>query len=864
MIQSDQSQEEEKSQSLPKNLAETHCAVANLRAVMFNHCLEPRLSPAGPEASLSSDSSSGPFLPALQVLAVARKAMRDALLSEALAEQLDRAAVGLHPGVTVDLSRSAIRELPEECVDVLKDKLERLALSHNQLTSLPVRFSECTSLRYLSMRANQIREFPLSLCHLTRLEILDLGQNQLRVLPREVAKLSSLQVLSVSRNQIRELPLSLADMASLRVLKIKGNPLVFPSKELVYARAATSPEPGCRPPASYATEVAVTARIKTILQHEAMSNRAEPDVTNHLITAGDETRHPSRKRVTSGRFPVKVSGSGTSGVRCHGMGSSFPPLPFKLQCRAQSQPCKGVGRTRTNVMVEQGVGRKTSGWNPCADLAPRAAYDVSRPDEARACQHHGGPTTRRAGTELRSRSTTSADPALQRRAYVQRLSVTPKRRRVLSPVIAVVKGMLYAILQAQPVMQQVVSLICDELERRPSLQIAIHGTSCHIEVLDLEIQEHGAAAAAALESERCSPQASIVCRACQGLTGAYHSKCTLPVDGADAPADKGSARHIRTLLMLIYNCVMELLSALQSMATEWPADPGCENSTACLHLRDGSRADDADADADEPAASRHPCEATMRKCHRDLTASAPSDREPPRLGPGALPGRFNIDVSECDSDGLLEKTVVCLQASASLTLRILPTLSGQLSHGPRDADAGCRRAPTCRHVRQHWKCLGRECANAVQRTQAMKREICRVEREGGRAQPGADVWDLMISSMAAWTALAAEMVACVHKMLFLPPGTRARPKPVQEESRKKTSLAVVGSPRRDVVANATGGSDSSTALPALSSRPRTASAGPRARLAETDAGEASFLAVAFARKGVDRVEMLPACEAMPC
>lgn len=37
----------------------------------------------------------------------------------------------------------------------------RLALSHNFLQSFPVRFAECTSLRYLNVRQNEISEFPL-------------------------------------------------------------------------------------------------------------------------------------------------------------------------------------------------------------------------------------------------------------------------------------------------------------------------------------------------------------------------------------------------------------------------------------------------------------------------------------------------------------------------------------------------------------------------------------------------------------------------------------------------------------------------------------------------------------------------------
>src|ERR1700761_7425679 len=49
--------------------------------------------------------------------------------------------------------------------------LTRLALSHNQISTFPSRFSECTSLRYLNVRNNVIREFPQSVCELRSHEI---------------------------------------------------------------------------------------------------------------------------------------------------------------------------------------------------------------------------------------------------------------------------------------------------------------------------------------------------------------------------------------------------------------------------------------------------------------------------------------------------------------------------------------------------------------------------------------------------------------------------------------------------------------------------------------------------------------------
>jgi len=39
---------------------------------------------------------------------------------------------------------------------------DRLALSHNQISTFPDKFAECSRLRYLNIRSNFIREFPLA------------------------------------------------------------------------------------------------------------------------------------------------------------------------------------------------------------------------------------------------------------------------------------------------------------------------------------------------------------------------------------------------------------------------------------------------------------------------------------------------------------------------------------------------------------------------------------------------------------------------------------------------------------------------------------------------------------------------------
>ena len=62
--------------------------------------------------------------------------------------------------LTVDLGHKTIARIPEDLVELIKDDVERLSLSHNLLWLLPYKFSECSQLRYLNIRGNEFRDFP--------------------------------------------------------------------------------------------------------------------------------------------------------------------------------------------------------------------------------------------------------------------------------------------------------------------------------------------------------------------------------------------------------------------------------------------------------------------------------------------------------------------------------------------------------------------------------------------------------------------------------------------------------------------------------------------------------------------------------
>lgn len=159
-----------------------------------------------PAASSSSLSTQMP-ISASQVVALAKEAMKNALEeNETKAAEASGVSNELKPGITIDLSHKQIQRFPEEVVDIIKHELERyylscltrpytadplwrrLALSHNQISTFPSRFSECSSLRYLNVRNNIIRDFPpcVSRHFLINCRVLTVALDSRTQLPRNI------------------------------------------------------------------------------------------------------------------------------------------------------------------------------------------------------------------------------------------------------------------------------------------------------------------------------------------------------------------------------------------------------------------------------------------------------------------------------------------------------------------------------------------------------------------------------------------------------------------------------------------------------------------------------------------------------
>ncbi|PTD11631.1 Leucine-rich repeat-containing protein sog2 [Fusarium culmorum] len=801
--------------SIPRSLPENH--TSGRRPVPNSAATSNGPPPPPPIPSLrsvpSSSSLSTAGMSAAQVINLAREAMQNAIESESQAAEAGAVSTGLRTGVTIDLSRKGIQKLPDEVVDIVKGELERsasknsssntrpdadtytvsrLALSHNQLTSLPARFSECTSLRYLNIRGNQIKEFPMPLCELKSLEILDLGRNSLRILPADIARLSSLKVLSIPKNQIRELPLCIADMGSLQVIKFEGNPISFPPRDAIQVQAASPPHEGIQKD-NEVTEVAVTLQIKRYLKQYTINGRSESDNT------GDESSEGAETPVASGRFPVKVQGADLPDIRSPNIGSRAPPIPSRSHYRGLSQ--QNTAFRRPGVMpltignVNERVrsnsesllrAERSDGRSRRMGIVSRKPSDLGTLDEMQVnnrFSHYRGLSHGSAmqGNQATTKSpATPTEPYLARPIYVRRLSILPERRReskIFDPVIETAKGILYSVFQIHPMIQALMGLTSDGSAKRSSLEIVFYNTNSHVEELEQELQKHENALGEPLDHSQRENEN--VHRACQTLVSAYGHVCTLLADNIGTFVDFGDARYIRSLLMSLYNSIMELRVTLSSVSAAdvrrrgGPKGGSTGERTARPHAREPSatptlsRSNGARnrngtlvhhpvnlrVSTDVPVPT--PLSATYLNGNGRTATLASAT---PRSGESfSSIGSRGMSSEFTEEDRQFERIFLALQRSTDLVMGTLPNFNAQLAGGLRNAMY--QRTPES--VLQHWKQLISMCGQVIQQTEILKNRLSMIKLK----EPG-----------------------CAAS-----PDTRARLRPIQQ-SIKETSNIIYKSP----------------------------------------------------------------------
>lgn len=478
------------------------------------------------------------------------------------------------------------------------------------------------------------------LCDLRSLEILDLGRNKLRVLPPEIIKLTSLKVFAVQKNRIEELPLCLADMASLQMLKLEGNPIRFPPPEVFQVQASSPPNEGYLKE-SEVTEVTVTSHVKKFLKQAMLNGRAEAaaaaTATSYATSNNNQNNGPASgpsssggsgngsapnggsysmgglsdtptddssdplepprllpaKRVTSGRFPIKVNGAEVGDLRSPNL-QRPPPIPTRSHYRGLSQQNTAVRRPGVMPLTIGSVNERVRsnsettllpaprGSQPGSErpgersrrmgIVSKKAQELGTLDETEANNRfshyrglsHGSAMTGNpvnavaAISDVKSPASPMSEITNQRPIYVRRLSILPERRReskFCDPVVEAAKGVLYSVFQIHPMIQMLMSLANDGTTRRSSLEIVVYNTNSHVQSLEREIQRHELAVETGelgnLENEN-------VHSACVTLLHAYDHICSLLKVNVDLFLDNGDPRYMRTLLLHLYHSIMEL------------------------------------------------------------------------------------------------------------------------------------------------------------------------------------------------------------------------------------------------------------------------------------------------------------------
>ena len=424
---------------------------------------------------------------------------------------------------------------------------------------------------------------------MTSLEILDLGRNKLKVLPPELVKLTSLKVLSVQKNRIEELPLCLADMTTVQVLKLDGNPIQFPPREIWQPLSPSVQSDAFQE--SEVDEISITSQIKRFLKQKMMTDRSETESGGEESSEGFETPRPI-KRVTSGRFPIKVNGTDLPDLRSPALARP-PPIPSRSHYRGLSQQnapprrpgvlplTKGMTnerlRSNSENLLQVSRDRAPSDRSRRMGIVSRKASELGTVDETKTNRYshyrglsHGSAIqggSKNTNGMINSRSPASpADSGGQKGVYVRRLSSLPERKRVSmapDPIIEGAMGILFALFQVHPLIQSLLDLVRDGTNKRSSLERVFYNASTHVEELDRDIQNY---ITYSEEDEEVAPRSNEnVHSACLTCVGAYIHVCSLLSRNVETLLTNGDPRYIRHLLLLVYGSLAEIRNAGASL-----------------------------------------------------------------------------------------------------------------------------------------------------------------------------------------------------------------------------------------------------------------------------------------------------------
>lgn len=671
----------------------------------------------------------------------------------------------------------------------------------------------------------------------------------------------------------------------MQVLKFDGNPISFPPRAVLQPYTGTPPYNGL-PRDLEMNEVTLTAHIKRYMRQYAINGRMDSDATGDESSEGAETPRFPLKRAASGRFPIKVNGTDLPDIRSPNSGSRPPFVPGRSHYRGLSQQNAAVRRPGVMPLTIGNVNERlrsnsekllrserADGRNRRMGAASKKASELGTLDEMQAnvrFSHYRGLSH---GSAMQGHApgvkspATPTEPYLQRPIYVRRLSILPERRReskALDPVVEAAKGILYSVFQIHPMIQVLMTLTNDGSAKRSSLEIVFYNTNSHVEELEQEIQNHDTAMA---EGEPSRDNGNVG-RACQTLVSAYGHVCTLLADNIDTFVDNGDARYIRTLLMLLYNSIMELRVTLASLSTEQGRPRLSNRDVESTHrtIRPYYREPAVTPTADRlgfarsrngtvvhnPANLRVATDVPMAYFNSNGRSATPRSGE---SFSSALSRYSCPEFSE--EDAHFDRIFLSLQKSSDIVLRVLPSFQEQLAGGLRNALQ--RRVPM--GMVQDWKSLVAICHTTIQQTEILRKRLSLIKfkEPGVRTQP--NFWNQCTNFVASWATLAEIIKKTIDK-IPLPPDTRIRLRPVQQ-SMKETSNTIVQSPWHHLFRPSWGPGGISAALQIMSPTqaqvpitPQSAALGPAMQATVSTTPHSASFAAAFQGNVFDRADAL--------